>query len=57
MPLTCVRFFRMTLGTIVTHLFSMVSFFVFTCPNQSGVGAIDDPGWFEQLFDPFFHKR
>ena len=35
--------FRRTPGGIMTHLFSMVSFFVYTCPNRPGVGAIDNP--------------
>ena len=48
------RFFRGTPGGIVTHIFLMVSFFVCTCPNRSGVGAIDKPDRFEQMFDQHY---
>ena len=43
-------FFLGGCGGYVIHLFSMVSFFACTCPNRSGVGAIDNPDWFEQVF-------
>ena len=38
-------------GAIVIHHFSMVSFVAYTGPNSSRVGAIDNPGLFEQVFD------
>ena len=38
---------------IVVHLLSMVSFFACTCPNRSGVGAIDNSDRFEQVFDQY----
>ena len=47
----CVFFFRGTCTGYVIHLFSMVSFFACTCPNQLGVAAIDNPDWFEHVFD------
>ena len=31
----------------------MVSFFASTCPNQLGVAAIDNPDWFEHVFDRY----
>ena len=31
----------------------MVSFFACTCPNWSGVGSIDNPDRFEQVFDQY----
>ena len=33
------------------QLFSMVSFFAYTCPNRSGADVIDNPDRFEQVFD------
>ena len=45
------QLFRGGCGGYVIHLFSMVSFFACTCPNQLEVGAIDNPDWFEQVFD------
>ena len=35
------------------HSFSMVSFFACTCPNRSGVGAINSPHLFEQVFEQY----
>ena len=35
------------------HSFSMVSFFACTCPNPSGVGAIDSPDLLEQVFEQY----
>ena len=32
----------------------MVNIFTHTCPNHSGVGAIDSPDHFEQVFDPYY---
>ena len=32
----------------------MINIFVCTCPNRSGVGAIDKPDRFEQAFDQYF---
>ena len=37
----------------MVHLFSMVSCFACTCPNRSGVGAIDNPDRSEQVFDQY----
>ena len=31
----------------------MVSFIACTCPNRSGVGAIDNPGLSEQVFEQY----
>ena len=36
------------------YLFSMVSFFASTCPIRSGVGAIDNPDWFEQAVVQYY---
>ena len=33
--------------------FLMVSFIACTCPNRSGVGAIDNPGLLEQVFEQY----
>ena len=40
-------------GVIVIHHFLMVSFFAYTYPDRSRVGAIDDPGLFEEVFDQY----
>ena len=32
----------------------MVNIFAYTSPNRSGVDAIDNPGRFEQVFDPYY---
>ena len=32
----------------------MINIFVCTCPNRSGVGAIDNPDQFEQNFEPHY---
>ena len=32
----------------------MVSFFASTCPNRSGVGAIDNPDRCEQVVDQYY---
>ena len=32
----------------------MVNIFAYTCPNRSGVGAIDNPDRFEQVFDTYY---
>ena len=45
--------FRGTSGAIVIHSFPMVSFFACACPNRSGVGAIDSPDLFEQVFEQY----
>ena len=31
----------------------MVNIFTYTCPNHSGVGAIDSPDRFEHVCDPY----
>ena len=47
-------FFKGGCGGIVIQLFSMVSFFAYTCPNRSGADVIDNPDRFEQVFDPYY---
>ena len=37
----------------MTHLFSIVSFFASTRPIRSGVGAIDNPDQFAQVFEQY----
>ena len=32
----------------------MINIFACTCPNRSGVGAIDNPDRFEQVFHPYY---
>ena len=32
----------------------MVNIFTYTSPNRSGVGAIDNPDRFEQVFDTYY---
>ena len=32
----------------------VINIFACTCPNRSGVGAIDNPDRFEQVFDPYY---
>ena len=32
----------------------MVNIFAYTCPNRSGIGAIDNPDQFEQVFDAYY---
>ena len=32
----------------------MINIFACTCPNRSGVGAIDNPDRFEQAFDQYY---
>ena len=32
----------------------MINIFASTCPNRSGVGAIDKPDRFKQVFDPYY---
>ena len=32
----------------------MINIFACTCPNRSGVGAIDNPDRFEQVFDTYY---
>ena len=34
--------------------FKMINIFACTCPNRSGVGAIDNPDRFEQVFDTYY---
>ena len=34
--------------------FKKVNIFTYTCPNHSGVGAIDSPDRFEHVFDPYY---
>ena len=52
-PIIVRFFFRGTSGAIVIHSFPMVSFFACACPNRSGVGAIDSPDLFEQVFEQY----
>ena len=46
-------FFRGASGASGIHLFSVISFIGCTCPNRSGVGAIDNPGLLEQVFEQY----
>ena len=46
----CAFFYEGGTGGIVTHLFSMVSFFASTRQITSGVGVIDNPDRSGQLF-------
>ena len=32
----------------------MINIFTYTSPNRSGVGAIDNPDQFEQVFDTYY---
>ena len=32
----------------------MINIFACTCPNRSGVGSIDNPDRFEQVFNPYY---
>ena len=32
----------------------VINIFACTCPNRSGVGSIDNPDRFEQVFDPYY---
>ena len=32
----------------------MINIFAYTSPNRSGVGAIDNPDRFEQVFDTYY---
>ena len=32
----------------------MINIFACTCPNRSGVGEIDNPDRFEEVFDPYY---
>ena len=32
----------------------MINIFAYTSPNRSGVGAIDNPDQFEQVFDTYY---
>ena len=32
----------------------LINIFACTCPNRSGVGAIDNPDRFEQVFYPYY---
>jgi len=36
------------------NLFQNVTIFTYTCPNHSGVGAIDSPGRFEHVSHPYY---
>ena len=47
------RFFRGTSGAFVVLFFSMVSFFASTRQIRSGVGVIDGPDQFEQVFEQY----
>ena len=49
----CVFLFRGASGASGIHLFSVISFIACTCPNRSGVGAIDNPGLLEQVFEQY----
>ena len=35
-------------------IFKMINIFACTCPNRSGVGAIDNPDRFEQVFVQYY---
>ena len=35
----------------------MVNIFTYTCPNHSGVGAIDSPDRFEHVFEPYYIRK
>ena len=41
-------------GVLCGPFFKMINIFACTCPNRSGVGAIDNPDRFEQLFDTHY---
>ena len=44
-------FFR---GGVWGPFFLMINIFACTCPNRSGVGAIDNPDRFEQAFVQYY---
>ena len=44
-------FFR---GGVWGPFFKMINIFACTCPNRSGVGAIDNPDRFEQAFVQYY---
>ena len=35
----------------------MVNIVIYTCPNRSGVGAIDSPDHLEHVFDPYYIQK
>ena len=52
----CAFFYEGGTGGIVTHLFSMVSFFVCACSHRLGVSAIYNPGLNKFLINMIFPK-
>ena len=38
----------------IRSFFNMINIFARTCPNLSGVGAIDNPDLLEQVFDTYY---
>ena len=44
-------FFR---GGVCRPFRKMVNIFAYTCPNRSGVGAINNPDRSEQVFDAYY---
>ena len=52
---TIVRFFffRGAPGASGIHIFSVISFIACTCSNRLAVGAIDNPGLLEQVFEQY----
>jgi hypothetical protein len=32
----------------------MINILAYTSSNRSGIGAIDNPDWFEQVFDTYY---
>ena len=46
-------FFRGASGAAGIHFSLMVSFIASTCPNRSGVGALDNPGLLEQVLEQY----
>ena len=44
-------FFR---GGVCRSFRKMVNIFAYTCPNRSGVGAINNPDRSEQVFDVYY---
>ena len=44
-------FFRGEFAETVSKIDNILTY---TCPNHSGVGAIDSPDRFEHVFDPYY---
>ena len=44
-------FFR---GGVCRPFWKVINIFACTCPNRSGVGSVDNPDRFEQVFDPYY---